>query len=108
METPKIKKVSVEGLLSLMNFLYHRGVDYVDLHLKEDLDEEDKDTTQDTLGVTFGREYMSESLRDMYDAIMEEIEAGAAPVDTTDIEDEPIQEEPTNEKLSDEDLNQLI
>jgi hypothetical protein len=75
-----IKKVPLEELLDVLNDLYEKGVDYVDLITKED---------ENRISLIFTEEYMAPEAR-------EEFEEG-----TTD-------EIIIDTKLSDEDLNQLI
>lgn len=76
----KIKKVHLQTFLDILTDLYDKGVDYVDIigHLSDD---------QDSLGISFRKEYMAEEYMENFDKI-------EAPEKT--------------DKLSDEDLNQLI
>ena len=86
MEELRIKKVSIEMLMALLTNLYDKGVDYVDISNKsEDNDEED------TLGVSFCREYMNPELEDNFDEFEEEI----------------LSNEDIDVHLSDDDLNKL-
>ncbi len=93
----KIKKVNIAILLDLLEELYDRGVDYVDVHGKA-LTED-----QDVLGVSFSKDYMNPDCIENFD--------------TFDGEDE---DEPKGEKikevkeikkkinLKDEDLDKLV
>lgn len=75
-----IKKVPIEELIDVLNELYEKGVDYVDLVTKPD---------ENRISLIFTEEYMSEEAR-------EEFQEGTS--------DEIV----IDTKLSDEDLNQLI
>ena len=75
-----IKKVPIEELIDVLNELYEKGVDYVDLITKPD---------ENRISLIVTEEYMSEEAR-------EEFQEGTS--------DEIV----IDTKLSDEDLNQLI
>jgi hypothetical protein len=75
-----IKKVPLEELLDVLNDLYEKGVDYVDLITKED---------ENRISLIFTEEYMAPEAREEF----EEASTDEIIIDT---------------KLSDEDLNQLI
>jgi len=86
----KIKRVNVEYLLSLLEHLWHTGVDYVDVNKKQGTEE-----GEDILGLSFCREYMNEDFRHAFDEFDEEEIAESS-------------EENIEIRLSDDDLNQLI
>lgn len=77
----RIRKVHLQTLLDILSDLFDKGVDYVDII--GTLDDE-----QDSLGISFSKEYMAEEYMENFDNI-----------------DIPNQMK-TN--LSDDDLNQLI
>lgn len=77
----KLKKIPVEVMIDVLVDLFDRGVDYIDIVGVPN-------EQQDTLGITFCKEYMNEEYQDNFDSL------------ETDIE--------INDHLSDEDLNELI
>lgn len=84
----KIRKVPVEAFLNLLSDLFEQGVDYIDIigMLNE---------KQDTIGIAFSKEYMSEDMQDNFDDIT------------------PITVNKTSDTIkinlsNDEDLNQII
>lgn len=78
MENMKIRKIDLETLIDILTDIYNKGVDYVDI-IGIYGDE------QDSLAVSFSKEYMSEEHANNFDNI-----------DSDD------------GNLSDEDLNQLL
>jgi len=84
----KIRKVPVEAFLNLLSDLFEQGVDYIDIIGM--LDEK-----QDTIGIAFSKDYMSEDMQDNFEDIT------------------PITVNKTADTIkinlsNDEDLNQLI
>lgn len=78
----RIRKVHVKTLVETLVSLYDRGVDYVDLiGILDDV--------QDSIGLSFSKEYMAKDMDDNFDEILEK-----------DIK--------IDNKLSDKDLNQLL
>jgi hypothetical protein len=84
----KIRKVPVEAFLNLLADLFDQGVDYIDIvGILDD--------NQDSIGIAFSREYMSEDMQENFDDIT------------------PITVNKTSDKIrinlsSNEDLNQII
>lgn len=78
MENMKIRKIDLETLIDILTDIYNKGVDYVDI-IGIPGDE------QDSLAVSFSKEYMSKEHAENFDNI-----------DSDD------------GNLSDEDLNQLL
>jgi len=87
-----IKKVSVLVLMDLLQELYDRGVDYVDVHGKS-LTED-----QDILGVSFSKNYMDPECIENFDTFEEE---GEEPTETKENKEIKI-------SLNDEDIDKLI
>lgn len=81
----RIRKVPLEMFLDVLTDLYNKGVDYVDIIGILD----DK---QDSIGISFSKDYMNEELQDNFDKI---------PVSVK-------KDDQINITLSDEDLNQLL
>jgi hypothetical protein len=84
----KIRKVPVEAFLNLLADLFDQGVDYIDIVGILD----DK---QDSIGIAFSREYMSEDMQDNFE----------------DITPITVNKTPDTIKINlsnDEDLNQII
>jgi hypothetical protein len=81
----KIRKVHIDTLIQVLMDLYDKGVDYVDILGTSD-------NKQDTIGLSFCKEYMDEELADNFSKI---------PV-TSRKNDE------ININLSDENLNELL
>lgn len=84
------KRMSTEILLNIINKLYHSGVDYIDIHAK--------DNDDSAIGISFTEDYMDEEYMENFDALMQE-----------DFSEE--KQEPTirvNKPLTDDDLNQLM
>lgn len=80
----RIRKIPLVSLIDILKEVYDRGVDFIDIYgIVED--------GQDTIGISFSREYMNEEYSDNFDTIEEEQYPSKIDV-----------------KLSDEDLNQLI
>jgi hypothetical protein len=77
MENMKIRKIDLETLIDILTDIYNKGVDYVDI-IGIPGDE------QDSLAVSFSKEYMSEEHANNFDNI------------------------DSDDSLSDEDLNQLL
>lgn len=87
----KIKKVQLGTFIDILADLYDSGVDYIDIIGV--LDEK-----QDTVGISFCKEYMAEDHIDNFDNISIEF----AKEDTTDTNID------VNIKFSDDDINQLL
>lgn len=81
----RIRKVPLEMFLDVLTDLYNKGVDYVDIIGILD----DK---QDSIGISFSKDYMNEELQENFDKI---------PVSVK-------KDDQINITLSDEDLNQLL
>lgn len=79
MENMKVRKIDLETFIDILMDIYNQGVDYVDII--GILGEE-----QDSVAVSFSKEYMSEEHSDNFDNINSD----------------------NDKNLSDEDLNQLI
>lgn len=84
----KIRKVPVEAFLNLLSDLFEQGVDYIDIvgMLNE---------KQDTIGIAFSKDYMSEDMQDNFE----------------DITPITVNKTPDTIKINlsnDEDLNQII
>jgi hypothetical protein len=77
MENMKIRKIDLETLIDILTDIYNKGVDYVDI-IGIPGDE------QDSLAVSFSKEYMSKEHVNNFDNI------------------------DSDDSLSDEDLNQLL
>ena len=77
----RLKKIPIEAIVDVLIDLFDRGVDYIDIIGTPN-------EQQDTIGITFCKEYMNEEYQDTFDNI------------ETDIE--------INDHLSDEDLNELL
>lgn len=91
MKTPKelrIKKVHLDSFIQLLVDLYDKGIDYVDIIGV-------MDDTQDMVGLSFCREYMSEGKRDDFDNV---------PINIT----KKVNDEIQIRFSDDDDLNQLI
>ena len=82
----RIRKIYINTLIDTLVELYDMGVDYVDLIGT-------MDDVQDSIGLSFSKEYMAKGMEINFDNISEE-----------DIE----QDIKVDKKLSDEDLNQLL
>lgn len=82
----RIKKIYISTFIDTLVELYNMGVDYVDLIGT-------MDDVQDSIGLSFSKEYMAKGMEINFDNISEE-----------DI-DKDIK---IDKKLSDEDLNQLL
>ncbi len=87
-----IKKVSIQVLLGLLEELYDRGVDYVDIHGKS------LTADQDILGVSFSKNYMDPECIENFDTFEEE---GEEPTENDEKKEIKI-------SLKDEDLENLI
>lgn len=81
-----IRKIPIQSLINVLIELYNRGVDYVDIVGAQGEE-------QDTMAITFTKDYMSEEGKENFKDIEE---------------DEEIDLGNLNDKLSDEDLNALI
>lgn len=80
----RIRKIDVLALMETLNELYHKGIDYIDIHgIHED--------GQDTIGIVFNKGYMNEEFADNFEHLIEDQVPSKIEV-----------------KLSDEDLDQLI
>jgi len=77
----RIRKVHLQTFLDILSDLFDKGVDYVDIIGTLDDD-------QDSIGISFSKEYMAEEYMDNFDNIPTK--------DQIDV------------KLSDDDLNQLL
>lgn len=81
-----IKRVPIVELLSLLEELYERGVDFIDIHSKQ-LNE-----FQDAMGISFSKDYMDEAAQETFDEF-----------------DFPIEEQDQVKiNLTDEDLHKLM
>lgn len=79
MENMKIRKVDLETFIDILMDIYNQGVDYIDIiGIPGEV--------QDSVAVSFSKEYMSEEHIDNFDNINSD----------------------NDKNLSDEDLNQLI
>jgi len=85
-----IKKVHLDSLIDILVDLYDRGVDYVDI-----IGVNDK--VQDSIGISFSKDYMNTELRENFDKIP-----------TTNKNQIKENKTKINIKLSDDDLNQLL
>ena len=83
-----IKKVHLDSFIEILIDLYDKGVDYVDI-----IGVNNK--IQDSIGISFSKDYMNSELVDNFDKIN-------VPVKTETIEKK------ININLSDDDLNQLL
>lgn len=79
-ENVRIRKIHLDTLIKVLVEMYDKGVDYIDI-IGEIND------VQDSIGISFSKEYMNKGMQENFDNI-------------------PAKEE--NIDLSDEDLNQLI
>lgn len=86
-----IKKIHLDSLIDILVDLYDKGVDYVDI-----IGVNNK--IQDSIGISFSKEYMNIELRENFDDINTSKEK--------DIEVD--RKAKINIKLSDDDLNQLL
>jgi hypothetical protein len=77
----RIRKVHLQTFLDILTDLFDKGVDYVDIIGTLDDD-------QDSIGISFSKEYMAEEYMENFDNI-------------------PVKEK-IDVKLSDDDLNQLL
>lgn len=91
----RLHKIPLGPFLDALLELYNEGLDYVDLVATPD-------EQQDTIGIMFTQEYMSQEMRDKYGDIVDEV--------ADEIIDRIEKEEKSkNIDLSnDDDLNQLI
>jgi hypothetical protein len=81
----RIRKVGVSAFIDILVELYNKGVDYIDIiGIPDDV--------QDSIGISFSKEYMADDLKENFDKIP-----------NTKVEENEI-----NIKLSDDDLNQLL
>jgi hypothetical protein len=82
----RIRKIHVKTLVETLVNLYDNGVDYVDvIGILDD--------TQDSIGLSFSKEYMAKGMKKQFDNISEKSVVKDIKID---------------KKLSDEDLNQLL
>lgn len=88
-----IKKVHLDSLIDILVDLYDRGVDYVDI-----IGVNDK--VQDSIGISFSKDYMNTEHRENFDNIPT---TNKKPTN----KEENIKTK-INIKLSDDDLNQLL
>jgi hypothetical protein len=89
-----IKKVHLDSFIDILVELYDKGVDYVDI-----IGVNDK--VQDSIGISFSKEYMNTELRENFDNIP------TTNKKESNSSDENIKAK-INIKLSDDDLNQLL
>lgn len=87
-ENIRIRKIHLDTLLKVLVEMFDKGVDYVDI-IGEIND------VQDTIGISFCKEYMSDDMRENFDEIDSDV-----PKEHRDKE--------TMTFSKDEDLNQLI
>lgn len=86
-----IKKIHLDSLIDILVDLYDKGVDYVDI-----IGVNNK--IQDSIGISFSKEYMNIELRENFDDI-----------NTSKEKDIDVDRKAKiNIKLSDDDLNQLL
>lgn len=78
----KLRKIHLDTLIKVLVELYDKGVDYVDIIGKID-------DVQDSIGISFCSDYMSEDMKENFDRIP-----------SLEIESKPLSDE--------DDLNQLI
>jgi hypothetical protein len=81
METVRLRKIPIEAIIDVLIDLFDRGVDYIDIIGTPN-------EQQDTIGITFCKEYMNEEHQEDFDNIETNIQL--------------------NDQLSDEDLNELL
>ena len=91
-----IKKVHLDSFIEILIDLYDRGVDYVDIIGANN-------DVQDSIGVSFSKDYMNEDLKDNF----EKIKVPAKKAEKKD-ESSETKEDNLNINLSDDDLNQLL
>lgn len=78
----KLRKIHLDTLMKVLVELYDKGVDYVDIIGTVD-------DVQDSIGISFCSEYMSEDMKENFDKI-------------------PSLEVDSDSELNEDDLNQLI
>jgi hypothetical protein len=78
----KLRKIHLDTLIKVLVELYDKGVDYVDIIGTVD-------DVQDSIGISFCSEYMSEDMKENFDKI-------------------PSLEVDSDSELNEDDLNQLI
>lgn len=77
----RLKKIPIEVMVDVLINLFDKGVDYIDIIGTPNEE-------QDTIAITFCKEYMSEEYQETFDNIEADIDI--------------------NKNLSDEDLNELL
>lgn len=78
-----VRKIRISDLMDALNDLYEKGIEFIDLNAT-------LNTTQDSLYLSFSKEYMDPEYRDAF----EEMKSDSDTI--------------VKGKLSDEDLNQII
>ncbi len=90
----KIRKINITGLIQLLEILYDKGIDYIDISGKQM-----KTEGEDLLSISFAKDYMNEEFREHFEEFDEEEFSDAPNFEG---------EERIEVKLTDDDLNQLI
>ncbi len=93
MESRNYKMINIEAMMEVLNMLWHKGVDYVDISGKSG----DK---QDEICFSFCKEYMDEEYKDTF-------EEGFIEEEESNIISKPTQQVKV-EKLTDKDIDDLI
>jgi hypothetical protein len=88
----RLNKIPLGTFLDALLELYNEGLDYIDIVGVPD-------ENQDTVGIVFTKEYMSEGMRDKYDEFERKT--------LTDLEEEEFKKRKID-LSKDDDLNQLI
>jgi hypothetical protein len=94
----RLYKIPIAVLLETLKDIYEMGVDYIDIVGIPD-------EQQDTIGIMFSEEYMSEEAREKHNKFKEEI---IKEMEEEELNEEPKEEKKIDIKLSDDDLNQLL
>lgn len=76
----RIRKIHLDTLIQVLVDLYDRGIEYVDIIGKLD----DK---QDTIGLSFNKEYMADGMEDSFDNIPISIKHVSKKIDLSDEND---------------------
>jgi hypothetical protein len=98
----RLYKIPVSVLLETLKDIYEMGVNYIDIVGIPD-------EQQDTIGIMFSEEYMSEEAREKHEKFKEDIiKEMEEELNEDEEEEKPNIENKINIKLSDDDLNQLL
>jgi len=92
MEPRDYKMINIEAMMEVLNMLWNKGVDYVDISGKQGED-------QDEICFSFCREYMDEEYKDTF-------EDGFIQEEENEIISKPTQQ--IKVKLTDKDIDELI